>query len=522
MAPEPISLHGAEDDAAFKAAYDGKDCNVNHEDWINAGCGVNEYMFEAKGCTFDPREKDKLPDLKQHNSYIVDLLRDDPEGQKLWDELKTKETSKGVTLAKCIKTGMDNKGHPNIKTVGLVGGDEECYTGVFKELFEKVTRARHGFGPEKGNHVSNMNVEDLSTVDMDPFCKYVHTARVRTGRSVSGYTLPPSNSFQERRRLEKAITDALATMTGELEGKPENGGGYFPLPGSKSNPQGNYEFGMPEAYGKELLAMGNLFQEPDSILLLSGGMGRHWPDARGIFHNNNKNLFVWLNEEDHMRIVSMQGKKGTCTPEGKDMRAVAKRFMDACNTIEGLGLKFMKSEALGWILTCPSNCGTGLRAGCQVDCEKLFAHITNGGEKVKFEKQTDKDGNERNVPALAKPDAWKGFQKATALQARGTGGVDDTSVTVFDVSNADRMGKTDVELVNICIDGIAFLTVCEHALRKDYDNNKAAVDAAIAIASTKQEPANKQLQDARTQLLEAIPALTADFGGECAAIPAFA
>ena len=37
---------------------------------------------------------------------------------------------------------------------------------------------------------------------------------------------------------------------------------------------------------KDLFARGNLFQEPDSTLLLSGGMGRHWPDARGMYHNN--------------------------------------------------------------------------------------------------------------------------------------------------------------------------------------------------------------------------------------------
>ncbi len=124
-------------------------------------------------------------------------------------------------------------------------------------------------------------------------------------------------------------------------------------------------------------------------------MGRHWPDARGIYHNDQKNLFVWLNEEDHMRVVSMQGKKGTCSKEGKDMRAVAKRFMDACNAVESVGLNFMKSDALGWILTCPSNCGTGLRAGCQVDVEKLYAHIT------------DNDKNQG---------AWKAAMKGMALQ----------------------------------------------------------------------------------------------------------
>merc|ERR1712216_264502 len=80
-----------------------------------------------------------------------------------------------------MKTGIDNKGHPNIKTVGLVGGDEACFTGEFAKLFVPITRARHGF--MEGNHVSDMDVSKLTNTDMDPFNAYVRTARVRTGRS---------------------------------------------------------------------------------------------------------------------------------------------------------------------------------------------------------------------------------------------------------------------------------------------------------------------------------------------------
>lgn len=45
----------------------------------------------------------------------------------MYDELKGLKTSTGVTLAQCMKTGVDNPGHPHIKTVGLVAGDEESY-----------------------------------------------------------------------------------------------------------------------------------------------------------------------------------------------------------------------------------------------------------------------------------------------------------------------------------------------------------------------------------------------------------
>ena len=69
---------------------------------------------------------------------------------------------------------------------------------------------------------------------------------------------------------------------------------------------------------EELRTNGNLFQEPDSTLLLSSGCGRHWPDARGIYHNNDANLFVWVNEEDQMRIVSME--------KGDEIKRIISRF----------------------------------------------------------------------------------------------------------------------------------------------------------------------------------------------------
>ena len=56
-----------------------------------------------------------------------------------------------------------------------------------------------------------------------------------------------------------------------------------------------------EADQDKLIADHFLFDKPVSPLLLSAGMARDWPDARGIWHNNKKNFLVWVNEEDHAR-----------------------------------------------------------------------------------------------------------------------------------------------------------------------------------------------------------------------------
>ena len=172
---------------------------------------------------------------------------------------------------------MDNPGHPHIKTVGLVAGDEESYE-VFKELFDPVISARHnGYGPDR-THPTNLNVDELSTTKIDPDGKYVLTSRCRTGRSVRGFRLPPCVDFEERRKCEATIVKSLLSLEGDLKGD------YFPLHGSRSyEPKPN---GMSLEKEEELRSNGNLFQEPDSTLLLSSGCGRHWPDARGQFAYN--------------------------------------------------------------------------------------------------------------------------------------------------------------------------------------------------------------------------------------------
>ena len=60
---------------------------------------------------------------------------------------------------------------------------------------------------------------------------------------------------------------------------------------------------MTEAEQEQYIADHFLFDKPVSPLLLSANMARDWPDARGIWHNHNKDFLVWVNEEDHIRWV---------------------------------------------------------------------------------------------------------------------------------------------------------------------------------------------------------------------------
>lgn len=399
------------------------------EKWIQVGCGDQAYDCAEKDATFAPDgvTPEEMPDFKDHNNFMAEFLRENPDVYKL---LKDKKTSNGVTLAQCIKTGVDNKGHPHIKTVGVVAGDEESFE-TFKELFDPVISARHGGYGTDQKQPTDLDLSKVSDIDMDPEGKYIETTRVRTGRSLRGFKLPPVIAFEERRKLEALAVKGLLNLSEDLKGD------YFPLHGSHSyKPKAN---GMSEEKEGELRKMGNLFQEPDSTLLLASGMGRHWPDGRGVFHNEEQNLFVWVGEEDHLRIVSMQ--------RDKNMKATFGRFVRACDEVQKVlkaeSSDFMHSERLGWVLTCPSNLGTGLRAGMLI-----------------------------NLPKLSARGDFKEVLKQMRLQARGTAGVDSASSGgKWDISNADRIGKSEVDLVNMVIEGAAQLIKWEKLLEEGKDED---------------------------------------------------
>jgi len=414
------------------------------ENWIQLGCGDSPYNCPEKNATFavDGKTPDEFPDLSKHSSFMADVLT-----KEMYDKLKGLTTAGGVTLAQCMKTGVDNPGHPHIKTVGLVACDEESYT-TFKDLFDPVISARHGGYGADGVQPTNLKIEELSNTDIDPDGKYVLTTRVRTGRSVAGFKLPPVISFEERRKLEALCVKGLLAMKDDLKGD------YYPLNGSKSYPP--KPDGMSVEKEEELRKCGNLFQEPDSTLLLASGMGRHWPDGRGVFENDQKNLYVWVGEEDHLRIVSMQGSRDKPTAEGKNIKEVTARFIRACDEVKKVleeeKTSFMHNSHLGWVLTCPSNLGTGLRAGTMVMLPKLSSRAD-----------------------------FKQFLGKMGLQARGTGGVDSANTGgTWDISNADRIGKGEVDLVNVLIEGAAQLVKWETLL--DADDKSAEVEAGVKAA----------------------------------------
>jgi len=333
--------------------------------------------------------------------------------EAMYERLFDKRTPNGVTLDKCIQPSVDNTG----RIIGLVAGDPESYD-VFAELFDAVINEKHGGFSASDNHPP----PDLDATKLNGGVfsdKYVKSCRIRTGRSVKGFCLPPSISRAERREVERILVSALNGLSGDLSGK------YYPL---KS---------MTPAEEKQLIEDHFLFQKPTGHLMVNSGAVRDWPDARGIWHNKEKTFLIWINEEDQCRVIAMQ--------HGGDLKATFARFSRGLQEIAGLMKKnnaeFAWSQHLGYICTCPSNLGTGMRCSVHLQLHKLSHH-------EKFE------------------DIIVGLH----LQKRGTGGEHTAAVDdVYDISNRARLKKSEREFVQLVIDGVNKLIEMEERLAEGKD-----------------------------------------------------
>jgi len=322
----------------------------------------------------------------------------------IWEQCKDRRDKYGFTFRQVIFSGAKwvNSG------VGVYAGSHDSYY-TFAPFFDKIIESYHGHKPSD-KHISSM---DYNLLNCPPFPAdedaMINSTRIRVARNLAAYPLGTQVTRKERKEIEKLVTSALAEFKGELAGK------YYSLQT------------MTEAEKKQLINDHFLFKGGDKYLE-AAGLERDWPEARGIFHNNDKTFLVWVNEEDQLRIISMQ--------PGSDIKAVFKRLADAANKIEEKA-KFANDSHLGYISTCPTNLGTGLRASVHIKLPKLMKN-----------------------KELHQSIADKYFVQIRGIHGEHT----ETDDGVFDISNLRRLGRNEVQLVQDMYDGVKAMIRAEKSL----------------------------------------------------------
>jgi arginine kinase len=323
--------------------------------------------------------------------------------KEVFEDLYDKTTSNGFTIENVINSGVQN---PD-SGIGAYAGDKESYT-TFGSFFDPIIEEYHGFS-KTDMHKTNLNPHDLNAKNPDPENKFIVSTRIRVGRNLDEFPLGPAISDGQRKEIQTKVTSALNSLDGEFQGQ------YYSLDD------------LSDENRDSLIKDHFLFKEGDRFLE-TAGLNRNWPKNRGIFHNTNKTFLVWVNEEDQLRIISMQ--------QGGDIKEVFTRLINAISHLEKT-MQFSFSKHLGYITSCPTNLGTAMRASVHIAVPKL------ANDMVKFKEITDR----------------------YHLQIRGTDGEHSQSTGgVYDISNKRRLGVTEVQCVQDMYDGVVELIKIEKSL----------------------------------------------------------
>ncbi|KAL7522250.1 hypothetical protein ACHAWX_006945 [Stephanocyclus meneghinianus] len=345
----------------------------------------------------------------------------------LWSRLAPPlSTSYHTTIEDMIRPGvaLPLGAHPP-RRVGLLAGDAECYT-VFQELINPIVSEYHGccLEEEEWEDPELPNVGYFQTSQQaDPDNKYIQSTRIRVARSLDGVRFPTTMSRAERRQVQSLIQECCL----HFQSDRLSGGTYLPVLSMTTN------------QNLDLIERHILFDNPNEWTI-AAGLGRDWPDGRGLYANvsdlthQTPDFMIWVNEEDHIRIM--------CLRKGGDIQGVFTTLMTGVRELERelrkRGWEFAFHPKLGYLTSCPTNVGTTMRSSVHVRLVKL-------GRLPGFQDLVQK----------------------LKLEVRGKYGETDRQYTgIFDISNAERLGKSEVHLINVMVKGVAKLIELERRLEQ--------------------------------------------------------
>ena len=457
------------------------------------------------------RPDDDYPNFSRHGSKAILPRILTPE---LYQQLKNLQTpTHGVRLEDMITAGtmLPYGANPPRGVGGVYAGDADCYR-VFAPLLIPLLEEYHGvilegYGTNKdqnkadnnnirnhnrrssfvrpsGNpslstksssmlgrrtssklkrHTTNLNPDQILDTPLDPTGEYILYTRMRLARNLQGFAFCPAIRRSDRRHIERLFQSIVRE-----DFQPLQGGAYLPI------------HAMTNEQHEDYISRRMCFLDPDEYKI-AAGLGFDWPDGRGIYccsnwdpsirrrHISSKlrnppstdieqweertpNISFWCNYDDHFWVISVH--------KGGNVQSVFTCLSDAVRQLElsllERGYEFCIDPKLGFLTSSPANVGTALRASMSVKLVRLGREHPNLFQEIL-----------RRLHLEAKSDYAETDQRYTGI---------------FDIANAERLGRTEVQWINIMIQGVAKLIELEKKLERGETVTLQDVDAAVDAA----------------------------------------
>lgn len=265
---------------------------------------------------------------------------------------------------------------------GVIAPDYESYT-VFAELLLPLIKDLHGLlvsydlNPQPkslfflAEEDEDENDEDeikkkkghIGEIIIDPSGKHVKSGRIECSRNVAEYQLPSSLSFAHLESLERDLVSSIEDCVGgenPEKNDDEEGNSYYPM--AEVLEENSKIREKLEALNLMIL-LTDSHENEDNLL-----HGQHWPHGRGVFITKDEKMAIWINVQEHLRVVSSTPKdKPSSLGEAYDRLAYL--MMDLETMFE-----FKRDPLLGYLTACPSALGNTLHI-------YLTAHLPKLGQE---------------------------------------------------------------------------------------------------------------------------------------------
>jgi creatine kinase len=341
-------------------------------------------------------------------------------------EMSPEDLSK---LFLCAKTGLDNV-ESGLGCYAMGPSDYEDF-GFF---FDAVCNDYHDNPAGDKVHTINWSLDGVEGLPEDGQLDLAKlglkdelSMRVRVGRNLKSFPLPGAMTKADRINFEKTMLGAFAKLIAD---ETYGGAVYSMTPNEEwkevTGEDTNPNLITPEKY-QELVDAHVMFKDMAADpYLASAGIASDWPCGRGCYQSADGGFIIWFGEEDQLRIM--------CMGKGFVLNSVFGRLESALKMVESIeGIDFATSTKYGYVTSCPSNLGTGMRASVHLKIPNLTA-----------------DGTDTKAKEVAKP---------LGLSVRGTGG-EHTPIGAdgtVDISPSKRLFITEAEIVTALYKGVEAL-----------------------------------------------------------------
>lgn len=243
--------------------------------------------------------------------------------------LRTKTCN--ASLLDVIQAGLEH----HEANIGIYAADAESYT-VFADLFDPVVQDLHsGFDLSAAHPTPAPAWGDPEPLgDLDASGKYVKTMRLAAARNIDLLPFAPKMSEQQYRDVLEQLRTVLENFEGDMRGQLHE-----------------LQF-LDDEKRTQLRDAQQLFDTREDALLVAGKVARFWPQGRAVFVSDDKALLVWVNADDHMRMIAVQANG--------NLNEAYVRLMNAM-IVMAENVPFALHPRFGFATLSPTDLGTTLR-----------------------------------------------------------------------------------------------------------------------------------------------------------------